>query len=174
MRPSQHFHHCPRCGARQAGPPEGHVFTCAHCGFVLHFSAANASAVFVERADRRALFIRRARAPGKGRLAPPGGFIDIGETAEDAVRREIREEVGLELTDIRFLCSQPNSYLYKEVAYPVLDLFFTARAVASESARALDDVESLCWRDPDEVDPDEMAFASMRAALIVWQRARRG
>ena len=167
MKPSQFFHHCPRCGAPQAAPPPGNVFTCAACGFTLYFSAANAVAAFVRRADGRLLFIRRGKEPAQGKLAPPGGFVDLGETAELAVRRELREEVGLELDDLEFLCSQPNEYLYQEVTYPVLDFFFAARAVASEQAQALEDVESFCWLQPARVNPDDIAFPSMRAALAL-------
>lgn len=170
MKPSEHFHFCPRCGLKQAAPPPGNSFACAACGFTFFFSAANATAAFVCRVDGKVLFIRRAKEPAKGKLAPPGGFVDIGETAEAAVRREIREEVGLELTDIRFLCSHPNQYFYRDVTYPVLDFFFTARPVAAENATALDDVESLCWLDPAEVSLDEIAFASMRAALELLRR----
>ena len=173
MRPSQHFHHCPRCGARQANPPAGDVFTCDACGFTLYFSSANATAAFIQHDDGKVLFIRRAKEPAKGKLAPPGGFIDVGETAEQGVRREIREEVGLEITDIQFLCSQPNSYLYQDVAYPVLDFFFTARAIAPERARALDDVTGFCWLEPEQVSPDDIAFPSMRAALAFWLERRR-
>jgi hypothetical protein len=68
-----------------------------------------------------------------------------------AVRREIREEVGLELADLHFLCSQPNQYIYKEVTYPVLDYFFRARAVAPEQAQAPDDVAGLTWLREDTV-----------------------
>jgi ADP-ribose pyrophosphatase YjhB (NUDIX family) len=172
MKPSDHFHHCPRCGLKQPGPPDGSVFTCAECQFTLHFSAANAAAVFVERDDGRVLLIRRAKDPGRGLLAPAGGFIDIGETAEIAVGREVREEVGLELDDVRFVCSQPNSYLFKDVTYPVLDLFFTARAIDADRAQALEDVDSLCWLEPERVDPEDLAFPSMKAAFAVWLLGR--
>ena len=140
MSPRDHFRHCPRCGGSQAAPPTANVFTCGACGFRLFFNPAVAIAVFIRRDDGRALFIHRAKDPGKGRLAPPGGFIDIGERAEAAACREIREEVGLELADVTFLCSQPNTYHYAEVSYPVLDFFFTARS----------------WRgDPWIVEPDK-------------------
>ena len=112
------------------------------------------------------LFIRRAREPAKGLLAPPGGFVDSGERAEEAICREVREEVGLEITSPQFLGSFPNSYPYLGVTYPVLDFFFTADAIKPAAAQALDDVDSFCWRDPiSEITPEELAFPSMRAAL---------
>jgi mutator protein MutT len=165
MKPSQYFHHCPRCGARQPAPPKAGVFTCVQCGFTLYLSAAIATAVFINRGDGHYLFIRRAKDPARGKLSPPGGFVDMGETAEEGVRREVREEVGLEVSDLKFFCSLPNEYYYKEVSYPVLDLFFTAQAVAAETAQALDDVESFRWLTLAEVQLDDIAFPSIRAAF---------
>jgi ADP-ribose pyrophosphatase YjhB (NUDIX family) len=85
------------------------------------------------------------------------------------VRREIREEVGIELEQIEFLASFPNSYHFREVTYPVLDFFFTAAARTGSVPQALDDVSSVVWLLPDEVPADEIAFSSMRAA---WQQYR--
>jgi ADP-ribose pyrophosphatase YjhB (NUDIX family) len=113
------------------------------------------------------LFIVRGKDPGKGRLAPPGGFIDLGETAEAAVHREVREEVGIELGQLKFLCSQPNQYLYGGVQYPVLDLFFTADAVSDAAPKALDDVTEVRWMHPAEVAPEALAFVSMQEAFRV-------
>lgn len=171
MLPSQHFRHCPRCGRPHDGPPPGRVFTCRSCAFRFFFSASNAVAVFIRRQDDgRALFIRRAKEPGQGRLAPPGGFVDIGESAEEAAHREIREEVGLELADLAFLSSHPNLYPYDGVTYPTLDLFFTARAVDPDRTQALDDVEGFHWVDPLGIRPEDMAFTSMQSALRRWHR----
>lgn len=169
MSPREFFHHCPRCGVRQAALPAPSVFDCAACGFRLFFNAACAAVAFVHDGAGRWLFIRRAKDPARGKLAPPGGFIDIGERAEDALRREVREEVGIEITDVRFLGSEVNQYLYRDVRYPVLDLCFTARAVDPHRAAALDDVDAFAWLPAGEVEEDELAFPSMRAA---WRRLR--
>lgn len=169
LPPRQHFHHCPRCGQALSGGHETNRVECAACGFLLYFNPTVASVAFAFREDGRVLFIRRAKEPGKDLLAPPGGFIDLGETAEVAVEREYREEVNVRLTDVVFLCSQVNQYCYRGVQYPVLDLFFTARAADPAAAEALDDVSGFEWRDPLAVSPDELAFPSMKAALTVLQ-----
>lgn len=169
-RPSQVFLHCPRCGLHR-GEPESVTgpFACKGCAFTFYFNPAVAAAVFIEGADRSVLLIKRAKDPAKGKLAPPGGFVDIGETAETGIVREVREEVGLELADLRFLCSEPNHYFYKEVQYPVLDLFFTAKAIAPETAQALDDVDGFVWVPEKEIVAEDLAFPSMQAA---WRLRR--
>jgi ADP-ribose pyrophosphatase YjhB (NUDIX family) len=149
------------------------VLECAACGFVYYFNPTVAAAAFVRRPDGRVLFIRRAREPAQGKLAIPGGFVDLGETAEEALGREIQEEVGLELVSVEYLCSQTNQYDYKGVTYPVVDLFFTALARDATRAAALDGVASLWWLAPEAVEPAEMAFPSMRAALRVYSALNR-
>lgn len=129
--------------------------------------------MFVLDDQGQALFIRRAKDPAKRQLAVPGGFVDIGETAEAALRREIREEVNLEVGDLEFLCSQPNEYHFCGVAYPVLDFFYVTRALSSKGIAALDGVASFHWSRTDEVAMDEIAFPSIRAALELFNASGR-
>lgn len=172
MSPASFYHHCPKCGTRQSAPSTGNTFTCPACKFRLFFNPASAVGVFITRPDGHMLFIVRAQDPGRGKLAPPGGFIDLGETAEAAVCRETREEVGLELEELCFLCSHPNSYLYAEVTYPVLDLFFTARVATTAEAKALEDVTAVRWCDPKEVAAESLAFPSMQFAFRTWRNRK--
>ena len=166
MHPTEHFKHCPRCGVPRAARNAGETpFACARCGFTYYFNPAVAAAAFIFDGEGRVLLIRRAKNPAAGKLAVPGGFIDYGESAEDGMRREVREEVGLEIDRIQFLVSFPNQYHYREVTYPVVDLYFTADAVRPRSARPLDAVAGIEWRFPIEVPEEECAFDSMRVAL---------
>ena len=169
MTPALTFIFCPRCGAKRSCIEETTPFRCAACHFVYYFNPTVAAAAILLRSDGCGLFIRRAKEPSKGMLGLVGGFIDIGETAEEALRREVREEVSLELEGISFLCTQPNTYRYLDVIYPVLDLFFIARVQDPARAAALDDVESFCWMHPQAVRAEEMAFPSMQKALRLFQ-----
>ncbi len=164
MRPSRFFNHCPRCGVSQTPPADKAPFQCAGCGFRYYFNAGAAVAAFVTRPDGQWLFIRRAKDPGKGLLAPAGGFVDFDETAEAAVHRELREEVGIGLRDLRFVCSHPNAYLYGGITYPTLDFFFTATLEPGSEPQALDEVTSVGWYDRKSVRPEDLAFDSMRHA----------
>jgi ADP-ribose pyrophosphatase YjhB (NUDIX family) len=146
-------------------PDTTRPLVCAGCGFSLYLSTTCAAAGFLARPDGRVLFIRRAHEPAKGKLAIPGGFVDEGETAETGLRREFREEVGIEPDGLRYLCSHPNAYHFKGVTYPVLDFFFIARASGDEQPVALDGVAGCWWLDPAQVDPAELAFPSLVYAL---------
>lgn len=173
MAPVEHFSHCPRCGrAAQPTAPDS-PFRCAACGFTLFFNAASAVAALVERADGRVLFIRRAKNPGRGLLGLPGGFVDPGESAEEALRREVREEVGIELERVTYLTSHANEYLYAEVTYSTLDLFYVARTADPDRAQPLDAVDGVEWADPALVAPESIAFASMRRAIADYVAVRR-
>lgn len=149
---------------------EAKAVRCGACGFLYYFNTAAAAAAFIEDAAGRLLLVRRDREPGKGRLAPPGGFIDAGETVAEALRREVREEVGLELGEAVFLVSYPNHYRYRGIDYPTLDLFFHARVADFGAARALDEAEGLVVAPLAEVAADQMAFPSMAKALSFLQR----
>ncbi|MDB5309057.1 MAG: nudC [Gemmataceae bacterium] len=166
MLPAEMFRFCPRCGADRPPADVGQIpLRCGACGLVYFFNPTVAACAWVFDPAGRVLLIRRAHDPAKGKFGVPGGFVDIGETAEHGLRREVREEVGLEVSGVAFLASFPNLYAYREVTYPVVDLVFTAAAVDPHSARPLDGVDGVEWKDPAAVDPDELAFPSMKESL---------
>lgn len=166
MQPNELFRFCPRCGLARAAENRGQSpLQCNGCGLAYYFNPTVAAAAFVFDSEGKILLIRRAKDPRAGKLGVPGGFIDFGESAEDGLRREVREEVGLEIDQLQFLLSFPNSYFYRDVTYPVVDLYFTAMAVNPAAAQPLDAVAGVEWRRPIDVPDDEIAFPSMRVAI---------
>ena len=138
---------------------------CDACGFELFLNPAVAAGALILDDQGRLLTVRRDREPGRGKLGLPGGFADAGETAEDALAREVREEVGLHVTHLEYLCSFPNRYDYQGISYPVLDLFFTTRVDSPETAEALDEVDDVLFLPPDQIRDDDIAFPTFINAL---------
>lgn len=162
------YRHCPACGATPLVPaPDGHMTACPACGFAAYSNAAAAVGVVAWNGAGELLVCERARDPGKGRLDLPGGFVDPGETAEEACARECREELGIELTGFRYLASYPNEYPYRRLNVRVLDLFFSVRIDAGQarSLRAGDDVAAAAFRSLDGLRAEDFAFPSTRRLL---------
>src|SRR5258705_5748982 len=166
------FQYCPKCGQKSLSSPSEKLIECSACNFPFSRNPAVATAVILSDPSGQVLLTRRAKEPAKGKLGLPGGFVDFGETAEDGLRREVREEISLELDHIEFLASYPNQYAYEGIVYPTVDFFFKARVPSFEPARALSEVENLVIRDPRQVAPEELAFDSMRHAMRLYNGSR--
>lgn len=137
---------------------------CDFCQFHYYQNSAAASGAFILHEGRLVLCVR-AKDPAKGMLDLPGGFVDFDESVETATRREILEELNLNVRDFTYLCSAPNNYLYRGVPYKTSDLFFVCYADDIGNIVAADDVEGYLLLKPSEVDPARLAFPSTRLAF---------
>jgi NAD+ diphosphatase len=168
------FRYCPSCGSQEVHFEQEKVLRCVSCGFLYFHNVATAAGALIET-DDSLVFIVRAMAPAAGRLALPGGFVDPGERAEDAVRRECREEIGWSPDRMEFLASFPNRYEYRNVLYNTCDLFFIISAPGLRAeALSLDPKETAGVRflKPREIDMEALAFDSTRKAVAAYLYAR--
>ncbi|GIF12083.1 NUDIX domain-containing protein [Actinoplanes teichomyceticus] len=92
MTPDRHAH-CTFCGARFT-PGQAWPRRCAACGETTYRNPAPV-AVALQPIGSGLLVVRRGIAPAEGRLALPGGFIELGETWQAAAARELGEETGI-------------------------------------------------------------------------------
>ncbi len=144
-------------------------FRCQACDFVFHFGPVGAVGAIIADACHRVLLIRRAKEPGKGDYGLPGGFVDPGESAEIALRREVQEELGLTVTEHQVLVSFPNTYNYRGVVVPVLDVFYVCSVDPAETVQpAASEVSSWEWCECNATVLDQMAFESNRKALEMY------
>src|SRR5262245_9045281 len=147
LEPKELMTFCPRCGAGGFAGEDGPSLRCGACSFRFFYNSAAAVDVILEDAHGRIVVTRRAAEPRAGTLDLPGGFVSPGESLEEAARRELREELGIEPGALEYLGSFPNRYPYGGLVYFALDVIFVSR-VGELTLRAGDDVAHAELVDP--------------------------
>jgi NAD+ diphosphatase len=97
--------YCGRCGAATEHVPGERARRCPACGLISYPRLSPAIIALIERDDR--ILLARGHAFASGRFGIIAGFVEPGETLEDAVRREVHEEVSIELGNVQYFGSQP-------------------------------------------------------------------
>ena len=141
---------CGRCAAPTRVREGGHVRECAPCE-AKHFPRTDpAVMILVTRGDRCLL----ARQPGfpSGMFSALAGFVEPGESVEECVLREAREEVGLEVNELRYFRSQ--SWPFPQS----LMIGFTARATSDVFVLDRDELEEARWVSRDELKQSDGFF----------------
>lgn len=161
---------CPRCREELRGDA-GRV-ECTACGFAAFSNPKPTASALCADDDGRLLLGRRAIEPFKGAWDTPGGFVEDGEHPLDTVRRELREETGLEVEPVEFFGVWMDRYGHGSTAEWTLNLYWTARVVGGEP-RPADDVSELRWFGPQELpSADEIAFENVPQVVSAWRSRR--
>ncbi len=142
---------------------------CSSCGRSWYRSSSPTAGCTIVR-DGKALVARRAREPEKGRLDAAGGFLLPGEDPITGLKREVDEELGIEIDVSVSDCVSMVPHEYGEEGDFVLSLGFVARLVAGEPS-ASDDVQEILWVSRDELD--ELDFAWPHDRELVRQALQR-
>ena len=165
--PLEKFKFCPVCGSVHFEVNNFKSKKCRDCGFTYYANPCSATAAFIVNDNNELLVVRRAKEPAKGTLDLPGGFCDMGETVEDGMRREIKEETGLDVGDIQYLFSSPNVYQYSGMGVHTLDMDYLVRVHGHLPViHAADDAAEAIWIAIDKVNPAEFGLTSIRNAVI--------
>jgi 8-oxo-dGTP diphosphatase len=160
------WRYCPRCAAEIRNG--GTQVECPSCDFVEYAQSSPAVSALVVDDEGRVLLGRRAQEPDAGRWDLLGGFLEEGEHPLDGLRRELREETGLEVEPDDFLGVYIDTY-DGEDAMTVLSLVWQARIISGEPSPA-DDVSELRWFARDELPPpEECAFRWVARFLSTLQ-----
>jgi mutator protein MutT len=166
------FRFCPKCGSANF---EIHNFKsrhCADCGFTYYQNPSSSTAAFIINGKDELLVVRRGKEPAKGTLDLPGGFVDNGESAEQGIRREIKEETGLEVERVEYLFSIPNIYNYSGMDIHTLDMFYLCHPSDEKPAIAADDAEECMWIPLRDVYVERFGLRSIRQAVHAFLQNR--
>ncbi|MCT4614072.1 MAG: NUDIX domain-containing protein [Marinifilaceae bacterium] len=155
------FKFCPRCGSSSFNYKKGDYFHCSTCNFVYYVNSATAVAAIIVNEKGEILLTKRALNPGKGMLDLPGGFVDIGEKIEDAMYREIKEELNLNISSMKYLCSYPNKYLYSDLIVNTCDCAFVCNVDNIEDIIAGDDVDDFSFFSKEKIDFNDIFSESI-------------
>ena len=153
---------CPKCGCKAFKTNDnGRSFNCEGCHFNYYLNNSAAVACLIFNAEGKLLLARRAIEPGKGMLDLPGGFVEPMESAEEAVVREIKEELGVQVTTAAYLASFPNEYIYSGFSVFTVDLAFVCKVDDLSAIVPADDVSDVEFIFPRDVKKEELCSESM-------------
>lgn len=147
---------CPRCGGG-ATVEHPRLLRCGACGYHAFYNPKPVAAAIPRDPEGGIVLLRRGFEPGAGLWTFPGGFVDLGESVEDAARREVREEIAIDvrLGGLVGVYSRPDERV-------VLVVF---SAVALGEPQTTEEAPEVRTFAPAELPWDELAFWSTEAAL---------
>jgi 8-oxo-dGTP diphosphatase len=147
---------CPRCG-EPAEVEFPQRITCPHCGYAAYYNPKPVAAAIPIDDDGRVILLRRGFDPGQGLWTFPGGFVDLGESVEEAARREVDEELGMAIEVERLVG------VYSRAEDRVVLIVYGARALGPPHTTA-EAVEVRAFT-VDQIPWGELAFWSTSLAL---------
>jgi NAD+ diphosphatase len=153
----QRHRFCGVCGSAMHGTRAGHVLVCSNQACrAEQFPRIDPAIIVLVTDGQRALLGRQSSWP-EGRYSTIAGFVEPGESLEDAVAREVQEETGVVVHDIRYHSSQPWPFPSS------IMLGFTARASSLAIARADQELEDVRWFTRADIAAGSLAMPSQQS-----------
>lgn len=165
INPLEKFKYCPVCGSNRFVINDDKSKKCENCGFVYYLNPSSATAAFIINEKEELLVVTRKYDPAKGTFDLPGGFCDIGENAEESVKREIKEETNMDINSTKLLFTIPNKYLYSGFVVPTLDSFFLCTVNDTSILKTMDDAASTEWIPLDKIHTELFGLYSAKQAV---------
>lgn len=140
---------------------------CSKCGYRYFISTKPSSSALVFNSKNELLLTKRSRDPYKGMWGIPAGFNDDEETFEEALIREAKEEINLDVKDYTYFKSFVGDYEYKGVIKKFISACFIIKVDDTEAANLKpgDDVAEFKWVPLAQIDYEEIGFPSVKERI---------
>lgn len=152
--------YCGRCGRPMQNKADERAKICSGCAAVV-FPRISPAVIMAVLRDNRILLARSTRFKKSRMFSVLAGYVEVGETLEACVRREVKEEVDIDVRNIRYFGSQPWHYS------SALMVGFTAEYAGGEIAPDLTEIAEAGWFTADDL-PDIPGWGSIARQLIDW------
>ncbi len=160
------FNFCRRCGTPLTNL-QNHVYRCDNSHTIFANTSPTIGIWLVNERDE-VLVATRGIEPGKGLYDTPGGFVDGPESYEQALARELQEELGLtpdDYHDVQYLISGTDDYSYGGENVPILSVIFWARVSSQLRFTANDDVASAEFIPIRDIAIEKLHLATIQASI---------
>lgn len=160
-----HYVFCPRC--KTSLTYDDHTARCSSCGFIIYQNVSVGVGAIIEK-DQAILLVKRKFDPHKNTWDIPGGFLNIDESFELALQRELHEELKVETQINRYLGSEADEYDGR----PIINAIFHC-TIVSGMPIATDDISEIQWFDRENIPYSDIAFAYVKKILQSYINAPR-
>lgn len=158
------YNFCPDCGS-ECEKINFKTYECRACNKRWYNEPFCAAAAIIINSHDEILFITRASDPGKGTLSIPGGFVDNGESLEQGVIREAKEEAGVTVYDLKYICSHPIVYKQDKGQTTVVTTFFCGKTQDRGFVGDKDEVTDVHWIKPQDVDLNKIGLEDVKQTI---------
>ena len=155
---------CGACGGATALTAGERCFKCVGCGHMAYPRISPAMMVLIRKGDSVLMALHHA-SPSK-RFTPLAGFLEAGESIEEAIHREVHEEVGLRVHNLRYFGSQSWPFPHS------LMIAFTADYLDGEIRLDTSEIAEARWFGPDDEWPERVPQVSISQVLVDAHRPR--
>ena len=164
MNPVDAYKFCPKCGGNLNIKKEN-LLVCSKCSFKLYINPSPCNAVIIENENQEIMLVERKFDPQKGFWDLPGGFINAYETLEESVKREIKEELGVDVQINKIVGVYKDIYVFQDIANPVIGIVVCAK-ITGGVIKVSDDISGFKYFSKEEILNQKLAFSSMRQGLL--------
>ncbi len=168
MDPKKAFKYCLLCGS--IAKPNDQYIECTNCGYRFFINPAPCNAAIIENENGEILLVERKFDPKKGYWDVPGGFIQADESLEESTKREIREELGVDMQINKIIGVYEDTYLFQDIIVPTLGVIVSAKIVKG-TLQPSDDITSFKFFPKKDVLKQKLAFESVRKGLTDYLKS---